>query len=180
MEIIRPAPILFDRMRRAGAVLDSPAGRFVPPVAMMGLIFFLSAQPDLNSGLGVFDLIGRKLVHATEYGALWWLWLRALRFRHPWVAALICLAYSGSDEYHQTFVHGRHGTPVDTAFDMTGVGLAAVAYYGLWRAPRRWLRRRRSDPAALGGDEDRLRAVDRSQLPVDVVEVGADGAGRQR
>jgi VanZ family protein len=152
----------------------------VPPVAMMGLIFFLSAQPDLNSGLGVFDLIGRKMVHAAEYGALWWLWLRALGFRHPWVAALICLAYSGSDEYHQTFVHGRHGTPVDTAFDMTGVGLAAVAYYGLWRAPRRWLRRRRSDPAALGGDEDRLRAVDRSQLPVDVVEVGADGAGRQR
>ncbi len=172
-------------MRRAGALLESPAGRFLPPVAMMGLIFFLSAQPDLNSGLGVFDLIGRKMVHAAEYGILWWLWLRALRFDHPWVAALICLAYSASDEYHQTFVEGRHGTPVDMAFDMTGVALAAGAYYGLWRAPRRWLRERRrrrgreSDPAALGGDQDRLGAVDRSQLAVDVVEVGADGAGRK-
>jgi VanZ family protein len=167
-------------MPRRGRLLDNPLGRFGPPVALMGVIFLLSAQPDLNSGLGVFDLIGRKLVHATEYGLLWFLWLRALRFRHPWVAALICLAYSGSDEYHQTFVHGRHGTPVDMGFDMVGVALAAAAYYGLWRAPRRWLRRRRSDPAALGGDQDRLGAVDRPQLPVDVVEVGADGAGRER
>jgi hypothetical protein len=175
IEIIREPPILFDRMRRA---LDSPAGRFVPPVALMGAIFVLSAQPDLNSGLGVFDLVGRKLVHATEYGLLWWLWLRALRFRYPWAPALICLAYAGTDEYHQTFVHGRHGSPVDVAFDMTGVALAAVAYYGLWRAPRRWLRRG-SDPAALGGDQDRLGPVDRPHLPVDVVEMGADGAGRQ-
>jgi VanZ family protein len=164
-------------MRRSGALLSL----FAPPLAAMGVIFFLSAQPDLNSGLGVFDLIGRKMVHAAEYGVLWWLWLRALGFEHPWVAAAICLAYSGTDEYHQTFVHGRHGTPVDAAFDMTGVALAAIAYYGLWRAPRRWWRRRArgSDPAALGGDQDRLGAVDRSQLPVDVVEVGADGAGRQ-
>jgi hypothetical protein len=175
IEIIRAPPILFDRMRRA---LDSPAGRFLPPLALMGAIFALSAQPDLDSGLGVFDLIGRKTVHATEYGVLWWLWLRALRFRHGWLPALICLAYAASDEYHQTFVHGRHGTPVDVAFDMTGVALAAGAYYGLWRAPRRWLRRG-SDPAALGGDQDGLGAVDRTHLPVDVVEVGADRAGRQ-
>jgi VanZ family protein len=173
-------------MRQTGAAiahrLDSPVGRYLPPLGLMGLIFFLSAQPDLNSGLGVFDLIGRKMVHAAEYGLLWWLCLRALGFRRPWIAALLCLGYSATDEYHQTFVHGRHGTPVDMAFDMTGVALAAIAYYGLWRAPRRWLRRRRvgrSDPAALGGDQDRLGAVDRSQLPVDVVEVGADGAGRQ-
>ena len=115
-------------MRPAGArlarSLDSPAGRFLPPLATMGLIFFLSAQPDLNSGLGVFDLIGRKMVHAAEYGVLWWLWLRALRFRHPWVAALICLAYSGSDEYHQTFVHGRHGTPLDVGIDAVGMAVA--------------------------------------------------------
>ena len=77
-------------MPRPGRLLDSPLGRFGPPVALMSVIFLLSAQPDLNSGLGVFDLIGRKLVHATEYGVLWFLWLRALRFRHPWVAALIC------------------------------------------------------------------------------------------
>ena len=33
--------------------------RFGPPIALMAVIFFLSAQPDLNSGLGVWDTIGR-------------------------------------------------------------------------------------------------------------------------
>jgi VanZ like family len=158
-------------MTTAGRLLRSPVGRFAPPLALMGLIFFLSAQSDLDSGIGAAGTVAAKLVHATEYGLLWLLWHRALRFRHPWVSALICLAYAGGDEYHQTFVHGRDGTPRDLIFDMAGVGLAALGYYRL--------RRRRLDPAALGGDQDRLGAVDRSQLPVDVVEVGADRAGRQ-
>src|ERR671936_158092 len=105
-----------DRMPPHGVRCDrvgSRAGRLLPPVALMGAIFVVSAQPDLNSGLGVIDLVGRKLVHATEYGALWWLWLRALGFRRPWVAAGVTLAYAGTDEYHQTFVHGRHGTAAD-------------------------------------------------------------------
>ncbi len=162
-------------MATARRLLRSPVGRFLPPLALMGLIFYLSAQSDLDSGVGAAGFVAAKTVHATEYGLLWLLWHRALRFRHPWVAALICLAYAGSDEYHQTFVHGRDGTPRDLIFDMGGAGLAALAYYRLWRGRLR----RRLDPAALGGDQDRLRAVDRSQLPVDVVEVGADGAGRQ-
>ena len=33
--------------------------RFGPPIALMAVIFFPSAQPDLNSGLGVWDTIGR-------------------------------------------------------------------------------------------------------------------------
>src|SRR5205823_12995573 len=98
-----------DRMRHAGALIS----RFAPPLALMGLIFFLSAQADLDSGMGAAGTVAAKLVHATEYGLLFLLWLRALRLRHPWLAALICLAYAGSDEYHQTFVHGRYGTPRD-------------------------------------------------------------------
>jgi VanZ family protein len=164
--------------REAPNVLLRPrsrAARFLPPLALMGLIYLASAQPDLNSGLGVFDLIGRKLVHATEYGLLFWLWLRALNFEHPWVAFVIALAYSGTDEYHQTFVHGRHGTPVDMGFDMIGVAVVAFLVFG-WRR----LRPGASDPAAPGGDQDRLRAVDGAELAVDVVEVGADGAGGER
>ena len=162
-------------MRRTGALLDSTPGRFLPPLALMGLIFFLSAQSDLDSGVGAAGFVAAKTVHATEYGLLWLLWHRALRSRRPWVAAAICLVYAASDEFHQTFVHGRDGTPRDVLFDMAGAGLAALAYYRLW-LPRV---RARLDPSALGGDQDRLRAVDRPQLPVDVVEVGADGAGRQ-
>ncbi|MEA2390764.1 MAG: hypothetical protein QOK31_873 [Solirubrobacteraceae bacterium] len=114
--------------------------RFGPPLALMALIYFFSAQPDLNSGLGAIDFIGRKLVHATEYGLLWVLWARALRFRHLALAAAITVAYAATDEFHQTFVHGRHGTPVDVLIDSAGVALAWLAF------ERR--RRRRATPAA--------------------------------
>ena len=102
------------------------ASRFVPPVALMGLIFFFSAQPDLNSGLGVWDTIGRKIVHMTEYGVLWWLWWRALGFGSIYPAVAITLAYAATDEYHQTFIHGRHGSPVDWLIDATGVLIAVL------------------------------------------------------
>ena len=55
--------------------------RFAPPLLLMGLIFFLSAQPDLNSGLGTWDTVLRKLAHMAEFGLLWLLWWRALGLR---------------------------------------------------------------------------------------------------
>jgi VanZ family protein len=149
-------------------------GRYLPPLALMGLIFFLSAQPDLKTSLGLVDLILRKIVHAAEFGLLWFLWLRAFRYRAPWWAVAVTIGYAASDEVHQHFVHGRIGLPLDWAID--GAGVAAA--FWLWtRAQTR--RRGGLDPTALGGDEHGLRAVDRAHLPVDVVEVGADGAGRQ-
>ena len=103
---------------------------WLPPIALMGLIFFFSAQPDLNSGLGVIDLIGRKIIHASEYALLCFLWWRALREvlsarQAPLAALAISVAYSCTDEFHQTFVHGRHGTPVDVLID--AIGSVAVA-----------------------------------------------------
>ena len=45
--------------------------RFAPPLALMALIWFLSAQPDLHSGLdSTLDLVLRKLAHMTVFGAL--------------------------------------------------------------------------------------------------------------
>jgi VanZ family protein len=99
--------------------------RYAPPLALMALIFLFSAQPDLNSGLGVVDLVGRKLLHMTEYGLLWLLWQRALGGDRPFAAAAITLVYAATDEYHQTFVEGRHGTPVDVGIDAVGVAVAA-------------------------------------------------------
>ncbi len=118
-------------------------GRWAPPLALMALIFALSARSDLNSGLGAIDLVGRKVVHATEYGVLWWLWLRALdrvptvRFRRAGpqlLAAVITVAYAATDEWHQSFVEGRHGTPVDVLIDAAGVAIAV--------AITRWVQRR--------------------------------------
>ena len=100
----------------------------------MALIFFLSHQPDLSSGLGTWDLIGRKILHAVEYALLCLLWWRALatamtRRRALVAAAAISIGYAVSDEIHQTFIEGRHGSPVDVAIDSAGVALA-VAFLG--------------------------------------------------
>jgi VanZ family protein len=103
--------------------------RFAPPLLLMAVIFALSAQPNLNSGLGTIDLIGRKLVHMTEYGLLFVLWLRALRWRAPPAAAVIAVAYAATDEWHQTGVSGRHGSPVDVLIDAAGVTVA----WTVWR-----------------------------------------------
>ena len=111
--------------------LISRLALWVPPIALMALIFALSAQSDLNSGLGAIDLIGRKLIHATEYGLLCFLWWRALRTvatpRAAIVLALgIALGYAGTDEFHQQYVHGRHAAPLDVAIDAIGAGIAAL------------------------------------------------------
>ncbi len=98
--------------------------RFGPSLALMGVIYFFSAQPDLNSGLGTIDLVGRKIIHATEYGLLFGLWWRAFDWRWPAAAAVIAVAWAISDEIHQLSVHGRHGSPVDVLIDSTGVLIA--------------------------------------------------------
>ena len=103
------------------------AARYGPPLVLMAVIFALSAQPNLNSGLGGWDLILRKLAHMTEYGLLSLLWWRALGREHRVAAIAITLAYAATDEYHQTFVTGRHGTPVDWCIDAIGVAIALVA-----------------------------------------------------
>jgi len=138
----------------APARARSAVGAFAPPLVLMGVIFALSAQPDLTTGLGTFDLVARKLAHAFEFGLLWWLWLRALGFRAG-VAAAIAIAYAIGDEYHQTFVAGRQGAATDVAIDCAGVAIG-------WALDRRLRRRRRSQPAAVGGDQDGLGAIDRA------------------
>src|SRR3954447_9816536 len=103
---------------------------WLPPFALMALIFVLSSQPDLNSGLGTADLVGRKIVHFLEYALLAFLWWRALRTRvrsgrAALAALLLASIYAATDEWHQSYVHGRHATPVDWAIDTAGAGLAA-------------------------------------------------------
>ncbi len=124
-----------DGMSRTGPLADL-AGRFGPPVALMGVIFALSAQPDLGTDLGTIDLVGRKFVHAFEYGLLWLLWHRALGWRHAWAAAAIAIGYAATDELHQTFVDGRQGTPRDVAIDALGVAVAAFVHSRVRRRRR--------------------------------------------
>lgn len=106
------------------------------PLVLMGLIFFLSAQPELSTDLGVVDLVLRKAAHIVAFGALallWWWALRPLGGAALPLAATIALAYAISDEYHQTFVDGRSGSPLDVAIDAVGILVAAA----LIRSPTR-------------------------------------------
>jgi VanZ family protein len=105
---------------------------WLPPLVLMGLIWFFSAQPSLDSGLGWLDTVGRKLVHFGEYALLGFLWWRLLRTSMPerraaLVALLVSSLYAVTDEVHQAFVDGRHGTPVDWAIDTAGAAAAALA-----------------------------------------------------
>ena len=105
--------------------------RSLVPLAMMAVIFVLSAQSDLDSGLGIVDLIGRKVIHLGTYLALTLAWFWALRsVASPGtaiaIAAGVSFAYAVSDEYHQSFVEGRTGSPVDVAIDAIGVILASL------------------------------------------------------
>lgn len=115
------------------AAVDAPSQstqvvlRSLAPLALMALIFVLSAQPDLDSGLGTLDLVLRKLAHAAEYALLTLAWAWALRpatrLSAP-LGALIALLYAATDEYHQTFVAGRSGSATDVLVDAIGVGIA--------------------------------------------------------
>jgi VanZ family protein len=106
----------------------------LPALAMMALIFVLSGQPSDNVDRAWWDVLLRKLAHVTEYAvltALWWRTLRSLGVRRPiLVAVAISLGYAATDEYHQTFIEGRHGTPVDVLIDLIGMTIAALL---IWR-----------------------------------------------
>jgi VanZ family protein len=104
----------------------------LPPLLVMGLIFFLSSQPSLDSGLGWLDDVARKLAHFGEYALLCFLWWRLLRTGLPsrraaLVAFLISSLYAATDELHQSFVDGRHADPIDWAIDTAGAATAALA-----------------------------------------------------
>jgi VanZ family protein len=103
--------------------------RTLAPLALMGAIFYLSAQPaDPDHAWWMVAL--RKLGHVGGYATLTalWAWALAGAVRRPLrIAAAISLAYAVSDEYHQSLVDTRHGSPVDVAIDAIGIALAYVA-----------------------------------------------------
>ncbi|MDP9228807.1 MAG: VanZ family protein [Actinomycetota bacterium] len=103
--------------------------RLLAPVAAMAAIFYFSSQPFDGPELAWWEVVLRKLGHVSGYflltSAWWWALVGVIR-RPLLAAALISLAYAAGDEYHQTFVEGRTGTPVDVCIDATGIALAAL------------------------------------------------------
>jgi VanZ family protein len=97
---------------------------WLPVIAWAAVIFALSSIPALNSGLGTWDEVLRKCAHVTEYAILGFLLVRAIGRQLP--ALLVGIAYAASDELHQHFVVGRHGSPVDVLIDTVGLLIGIV------------------------------------------------------
>ncbi len=100
-------------------------------LAWMGLIFWLSAQPDLpHAPEPWLDMVVKKAGHAVLYGVLAWLYLGALRGdgspsgRVRLLALGLAVLYAVTDEVHQSFVPGRTPSPWDVVIDGIGAALA--------------------------------------------------------
>lgn len=97
--------------------------RWGPAILMIVAIFFFSSIPFRQlPRFGRYDLLVKKGGHALGYGLL------AAAFWHGfnwskklwWLALLLAVLYAVSDEFHQSFVPGRHPSPVDVAIDSAG------------------------------------------------------------
>ena len=92
---------------------------WIPVLLWAGVIFAFSSIPSLGTGLGAWDLVLRKLAHLAEYALLGALAYRALRREAAAIA--VASTYAVTDEIHQAFVSGRHGSPLDWVVDTAGV-----------------------------------------------------------
>ena len=100
---------------------------WLPLLAWMGLIFYLSAQPDLpNPDTGWLGLTLSSGAHALVFGVLAIFWARVLGGRRHalLLAFLLTMLYALSDEFHQAFVPGRCPDPWDLLADGLGAVLA--------------------------------------------------------
>jgi len=110
---------------------------------MMLLIFLISAKP--SSQLPNFDWADKfikKGGHVIGYAVLALLYWRAFDFMRNkrWVVWLLVLLYAATDEFHQSFVPGRHSTIWDVMiFDNFG------ALISLWFV-NRYRKQKRPDP----------------------------------
>ena len=100
---------------------------WLPVVVWAAVIFAFSSVPDLGTGLGTWDLVLRKIAHTAEFALLGALLLRALRDERAAFAGGVL--YAITDEIHQLFVQGRHGSPLDVVIDSVGVAVGVL----LWR-----------------------------------------------
>jgi VanZ family protein len=108
---------------------EHTAGLFVWIVTSL-FPWLTPAQIDLAHGLV------RKLGHLTEYAILAALWFRTFHVGRRVDAAasalttvVICVAWAILDEFHQSLVPSRSGSPLDVMLDATGATLASLALY---------------------------------------------------
>ena len=101
--------------------------RFIGP-------FLLWLNPEISAEtIRAVQFAIRKAAHVTEYAILaaWWLralhgGIRMLTIRHALLALAMASVYAALDEYHQSFVASRTGSPIDVLIDASGALLGIV------------------------------------------------------
>jgi VanZ family protein len=112
---------------------------WLPPLAWMGLIFFLSSQRLAGPSQPWLAELLTKGAHFSIYAILAFWWWRALsrgrRVEKVILAAVFVISalYGASDEFHQSFVPGRDASWLDWLTDVVG---AAVALWVIRRKGR--------------------------------------------
>jgi len=122
-----------------GVMKRSRIWNWIPALVVMGCIFWFSSQPSAN--LPDFDWADRAVKkggHMLGYGLLavsYWYAFGWDKRKRP-LAWLLAVLYAVTDEFHQSFVSGRHPSMWDVLiFDSLG------ALIGLWLADIRLKRK---------------------------------------
>jgi VanZ family protein len=102
-------------------------------ILMMAAIFAISSRPsDQLPSFGGWDYFIKKSGHVLGYGLLALAYLHGLNWEKNrlWVAWLLAVLYSITDELHQGFVPGRRPSVWDVLlFDNLGAVFALLIYY---------------------------------------------------
>jgi VanZ family protein len=112
---------------------QSLVARWLPAVAMMAAIFAFSSLPsDRIPYFGEYDLLVKKGGHAVGYAMLAVAYYFALPSRlspiyRGTLSLLMAVLFALSDEFHQSFVRGRHSALRDVGIDTLGAALALLA-----------------------------------------------------
>jgi VanZ family protein len=113
---------------------------WLPALLIMILIFLISARP--SSQLPNFnwaDTFVKKGGHIVGYALLAFTYWRALDFKGDKrsIAWLLAMLYALTDEFHQSFVTGRHSTIWDVMlFDNLGA-LSSLWFINRYRKQKR-------------------------------------------
>lgn len=105
--------------------------RYIPAAIMMAAIFTFSSIPlrDLPN-FSWADVVVKKGGHMIGYALLalsYWFALKPEKGKNwkYWLAWVLAILYATTDEFHQSFVPGRHASPIDVlVFDNLGAAIA--------------------------------------------------------
>jgi VanZ family protein len=107
--------------------------RWLPALFFMVVIFLFSSQPADNlPNFLSWDYVIKKTSHAIGYGLLALSYFHFLKYdgKRYWLAWLLALIFSATDEFHQSFVPGRHPSIIDVlVFDNFGAALGLWLYF---------------------------------------------------